>query len=54
MRRFSGKPPLTLKTLEDRILLVLKLYDKIDPKKVFLCPSPAVSHGSGVGAWKER
>ncbi|EPB67809.1 hypothetical protein ANCCEY_13102 [Ancylostoma ceylanicum] len=26
--------PLTKKTLEDRIILVLSLYDKIDPKKL--------------------
>ncbi|VDM64255.1 unnamed protein product [Angiostrongylus costaricensis] len=28
--------PLTKKTLEDRIILVLSLYDKIDPKKLTL------------------
>ncbi|MFH4976736.1 hypothetical protein AB6A40_003445 [Gnathostoma spinigerum] len=33
-RMFSEKPPLTLKTLEERIVLILSLYDKIDPKKL--------------------
>ncbi|GMT25390.1 hypothetical protein PFISCL1PPCAC_16687, partial [Pristionchus fissidentatus] len=32
--RFSAKAPLTKKTLEDRILLVLGCYDKIDAKKL--------------------
>ncbi|PIO66063.1 acyl carrier protein [Teladorsagia circumcincta] len=34
IRMYSEKAPLTKKTLEDRILLVLGLYDKIDPKKL--------------------
>ncbi|VDK45735.1 unnamed protein product [Anisakis simplex] len=34
IRQYSGKPPLTLKTLEERIMLVLSLYDKIDPKQL--------------------
>ncbi|KAK6046113.1 hypothetical protein COOONC_16382 [Cooperia oncophora] len=34
IRPFSAKAPLTKKTLEDRIILVLSLYDKIDPKKL--------------------
>ncbi|GMS96398.1 hypothetical protein PENTCL1PPCAC_18573, partial [Pristionchus entomophagus] len=34
MMRFSAKAPLTKKTLEDRILLVLGCYDKIDEKKL--------------------
>ncbi|VDM39662.1 unnamed protein product [Toxocara canis] len=33
-RQYSAKAPLTLKTLEERIILVLSLYDKIDPKKL--------------------
>ncbi|KAJ1356675.1 hypothetical protein KIN20_014414 [Parelaphostrongylus tenuis] len=35
-RSYSEKAPLTRKTLEDRIILVLSLYDKIDPKKLTL------------------
>ena len=31
---FSSKPPLTIANITDRVLLVLKLYDKIDPTKV--------------------
>ncbi|ETN82965.1 hypothetical protein RB195_000187 [Necator americanus] len=34
IRSYSSKAPLTKKTLEDRIILVLSLYDKIDPKKL--------------------
>nr|CDJ95212.1 Phosphopantetheine-binding domain containing protein [Haemonchus contortus] len=34
IRTYSEKAPLTKKTLEDRIMLVLSLYDKIDPKKL--------------------
>ncbi|NWV11227.1 ACPM protein, partial [Ptilonorhynchus violaceus] len=33
-RRFSELPPLTLADIKDRVLYVLKLYDKIDPEKV--------------------
>ncbi|CAJ0602731.1 unnamed protein product [Cylicocyclus nassatus] len=33
-RCYSDKAPLTKKTLEERIILVLSLYDKIDPKKL--------------------
>ncbi|NXL42554.1 ACPM protein, partial [Podilymbus podiceps] len=32
-RRFSELPPLTLADIKDRVLYVLKLYDKIDPEK---------------------
>ncbi|NXT75896.1 ACPM protein, partial [Zapornia atra] len=32
-RRFSELPPLTLGDIKDRVLYVLKLYDKIDPEK---------------------
>ncbi|NXV88555.1 ACPM protein, partial [Calonectris borealis] len=32
-RRFSDLPPLTLADIKDRVLYVLKLYDKIDPEK---------------------
>ncbi|XP_068764876.1 acyl carrier protein, mitochondrial [Struthio camelus] len=33
-RRFSELPPLTLEGIKDRVLYVLKLYDKIDPDKL--------------------
>lgn len=33
-RCFSHKPPLSLKLITDRVLLVLKLYDKVNPDKV--------------------
>uniref|UniRef100_A0A8B9P9A8 Acyl carrier protein n=1 Tax=Apteryx owenii TaxID=8824 RepID=A0A8B9P9A8_APTOW len=33
-RRFSDLPPLTLEGIKDRVLYVLKLYDKIDPAKL--------------------
>ncbi|KAM6299403.1 acyl carrier protein, mitochondrial [Aegotheles albertisi] len=33
-RRFSELPPLTLGDIKDRVLYVLKLYDKIDPEKL--------------------
>lgn len=32
-RRFSDMPPLTLDDIKERVLYVLKLYDKIDPEK---------------------
>ncbi|XP_019871720.1 acyl carrier protein, mitochondrial isoform X1 [Aethina tumida] len=35
-RSYSSKPPLTLKLISDRVLLVLKLYDKICPEKLAL------------------
>ncbi|CAB60498.1 Acyl carrier protein [Caenorhabditis elegans] len=34
IRQYSAKAPLTKKTLEERIVLVLSLYDKIDAKKL--------------------
>ena len=34
LRQFSDKPPNNLQSLADRTLLVLGLYDKIDPAKV--------------------
>ncbi|XP_017022836.1 acyl carrier protein, mitochondrial isoform X3 [Drosophila kikkawai] len=34
VRRYSAKPPLSLKLINERVLLVLKLYDKIDPCKL--------------------
>ncbi|XP_032560350.1 acyl carrier protein, mitochondrial [Chiroxiphia lanceolata] len=33
-RRFSDMPPLTLADIKERVLYVLKLYDKIDPEKL--------------------
>ncbi|XP_037238680.1 acyl carrier protein, mitochondrial [Falco biarmicus] len=33
-RRFSELPPLTLADIKERVLYVLKLYDKIDPEKL--------------------
>uniref|UniRef100_A0A6G4ZWN1 Acyl carrier protein n=1 Tax=Rhipicephalus microplus TaxID=6941 RepID=A0A6G4ZWN1_RHIMP len=35
-RSYSDKPPLTLDSIRDRTMLVLKLYDKIDPEKLTL------------------
>ena len=35
-RAYSEKPQLTLDMLQQRILLVLRLYDKIDPEKLSL------------------
>lgn len=34
VRHYSDKQPLTLKLIQERVLLVLNLYDKIDPSKV--------------------
>lgn len=36
IRNYSAKEPLTLKQIEQRIILVLNLYDKIDPEKLKL------------------
>ncbi|XP_021542528.1 acyl carrier protein, mitochondrial [Neomonachus schauinslandi] len=33
-RQYSDAPPLTLEGIRDRVLYVLKLYDKIDPEKL--------------------
>uniref|UniRef100_F7F775 Acyl carrier protein n=1 Tax=Monodelphis domestica TaxID=13616 RepID=F7F775_MONDO len=33
-RQYSDMPPLTLESIKDRVLYVLKLYDKIDPEKL--------------------
>ncbi|GFG33627.1 hypothetical protein Cfor_03382 [Coptotermes formosanus] len=35
-RLYSSKPPLTLDFIQGRVLLVLKLYDKVDPNKLTL------------------
>lgn len=34
VRNYSGGPPLTLELIKSRVLLVLQLYDKINPEKV--------------------
>lgn len=34
VRWYSSKAPLTLQLIRDRVILVLKLYDKITPEKV--------------------
>ncbi|XP_054008546.1 acyl carrier protein, mitochondrial isoform X1 [Hylaeus anthracinus] len=36
VRHYSHKPPQTLDFIRQRVLLVLNLYDKIDPKKLKL------------------
>ncbi|XP_051011337.1 acyl carrier protein, mitochondrial-like [Acomys russatus] len=33
-RQYSDTPPLTLEGIKDRVLYVLKLYDKTDPEKL--------------------
>ncbi|XP_056262580.1 acyl carrier protein, mitochondrial-like [Pseudoliparis swirei] len=33
-RQYSDLPPLTLETIKDRVLYVLKLYDKINPENL--------------------
>ncbi|NXL29689.1 ACPM protein, partial [Glaucidium brasilianum] len=43
-RRFSELPPLTLADIKDRVLYVLKLYDKIDPEKASGAGLTAESH----------
>ncbi|CAH1404610.1 unnamed protein product [Nezara viridula] len=35
-RLFSHGPPLTLDLIKERVILVLKLYDKVDPEKLTL------------------
>lgn len=34
VRYYSAKEPLTLKLIKERVILVLNLYDKIDPEKL--------------------
>jgi len=36
VRHYSSEVPHTLELIRDRVLLVLKLYDKVDPKKLTL------------------
>uniref|UniRef100_A0A8C0IUS6 Acyl carrier protein n=1 Tax=Chelonoidis abingdonii TaxID=106734 RepID=A0A8C0IUS6_CHEAB len=33
-RHYSDLPPLTLESIQERVLYVLKLYDKVDPEKL--------------------
>ncbi|XP_074866741.1 acyl carrier protein, mitochondrial [Carettochelys insculpta] len=33
-RHYSDLPPLTLENIKERVLYVLKLYDKVDPEKL--------------------
>lgn len=33
-RHYGDLPPLTLENIEERVMYVLKLYDKISPEKV--------------------
>jgi len=35
-RNYGGKPPLSLKTINDRVMLILQLFDKINPEKITL------------------
>ncbi|XP_026761684.1 acyl carrier protein, mitochondrial isoform X2 [Galleria mellonella] len=34
VRKYSGGPPLTLDLIKSRVILVLQLYDKINPEKL--------------------
>lgn len=36
-RQYGDLPPLTIEGIKDRVMYVLKLYDKINPEKVRLC-----------------
>ncbi|CAH0715265.1 unnamed protein product, partial [Brenthis ino] len=36
VRNYSGGPPLTLDLIKSRVILVLQLYDKINPEKISL------------------
>ncbi|KAK2714343.1 acyl carrier protein, mitochondrial-like isoform X2 [Artemia franciscana] len=36
LRKYGGGPPLSLKLIEERVFLVLRLYDKVDPSKLTL------------------
>ncbi|XP_028311060.1 NADH:ubiquinone oxidoreductase subunit AB1b [Gouania willdenowi] len=33
-RQYGGLPPLTLESIKERVMYVLKLYDKVDPEKL--------------------
>lgn len=34
VRHYSAKEPLTLKLIKERVILVLQLYDKVNPEKL--------------------
>lgn len=36
IRSYGDKPPITIQYIQDRVLLVLRLYDKIDASKVLV------------------
>ncbi|XP_052869851.1 acyl carrier protein, mitochondrial isoform X1 [Anopheles cruzii] len=36
VRKYSAKEPLTIQLIKERVLLVLKLYDKVNPEKLTL------------------
>lgn len=36
-RGYAEKPPISYYNAQERVMLVLKLYDKIDPEKVLNC-----------------
>ncbi|XP_058066905.1 acyl carrier protein, mitochondrial isoform X1 [Anopheles bellator] len=36
VRKYSAKEPLTIQLIKERVLLVLKLYDKVNPEKLSL------------------
>ncbi|KAK9534661.1 NADH:ubiquinone oxidoreductase subunit AB1b [Anarhichas minor] len=36
-RQYGDLPPLTLETIKERVMYVLKLYDKINPEKLDTC-----------------
>ncbi|NXS55548.1 ACPM protein, partial [Brachypteracias leptosomus] len=48
-RRFSDLPPLTLSDIKERVLYVLKLYDKIDPEKASADRGGGGRAGLGLG-----
>lgn len=44
LRMYSAKQPLTLKLIEERVVLVLNLYDKIDATKVWAIENVLSTH----------
>ncbi|XP_046427816.1 uncharacterized protein LOC124183408 isoform X1 [Neodiprion fabricii] len=51
VRHYSAKAPMTLELIRERVILVLKLYDKIDHAKVSQSPCAL---GSGLQARLDR
>ncbi|VDD80641.1 unnamed protein product [Mesocestoides corti] len=45
IRRFGHGPPLSKPMIEDRVMLVLRLYDKVDPEKITLQTDLAKEYG---------